>query len=248
MAKEKYQTPALGDTVRLRLYVYNANALTNFKSVDAIAIYFLDPNSRTEINPDGRTLVEQITTSTVVQTAIGKYYVDVELAEDTYVLGNHLIQWTLVYENELNCQSIVENKFTIFPRLWATSDLPLIYDFDFTFRPNRITLDSKRWLTVEIIPKVQNADTFNQYYAGIALSSNLTVSICKRCGGCPSDDDDDLVVDADPVQFRERGTGYYFLSTGEDTDFEEQGLYDIWFNLTYGECHFRSPIFQLEIY
>lgn len=250
MAKEKYENPTLGDTVRLRLYVYNSNAMTSVKVFRSIAIYLLDPFNKSEQNIDGRTLITQIATTTITQQSVGNYYVDLVLnSSDDFVLGDYIIQWNLIFENDPDCPSIIEDKFTIYSRNWATSDLPLIHSFDFKFSPNRFVKNSKQYLIVKIIPKAQNADTLSRYYANMAVSSGLTVSISERCGPCNNVDEDDFILENEPVEIRERGTGYVLLDMREDNDLGlECGLYNIFFTLEFGNTVHVSPVSQFEIY
>ncbi len=55
-----------------------------------------------------------------------------------------------------------------------------------------------------------------------------------------------MIVDKEPVQFREKMFGYYWLDT--DKCGFEVGIYDIWFQINMGENNYISPRYQLQIY
>ena len=104
---------------------------------------------------------------------------------------------------------------------------------------------SKRYLIINIIPNVPRGADIIPYYENLAIVSDLRVSISLNCGECvPKEKDLRLVVDRQLVDYREKGTAYLFL----DTEDLEPGIYDVWFELCYGENVFVSEKNQLQIY
>jgi len=58
--RERTQNPVIGDSVKLRLFVYNSNQRRDVFGVNKVDIYYLDPELVAEDNPDGRRLIESI--------------------------------------------------------------------------------------------------------------------------------------------------------------------------------------------
>src|SRR4051812_47829639 len=90
---ERYQNPTVGSQVTLRLLSYNSNNRANLDSIDKVEIYFLDPALRTEINPDGRRLVETIASGDVTQDDVGAYSTIITLVQNQYLIGNWIDIW-----------------------------------------------------------------------------------------------------------------------------------------------------------
>ena len=242
--KERFQNPVVGDTIKLRLFTYNANNLANVSSVDKIEIYYLDPTLTSDSNPDGRTLIETIATDSVTTEDTGKYYTDLVTSNPTYVIGQYVDVWHVEFESNEPSGEIT-NYFEILPDLWYTTPSPIIYDFSFRFRPNKIRKKSKIYLCIEIEPNVPRATDLSRYYENLAILAGLKVSIEQRCGDCvPEEKDLRLLVDAADVDFREKKYGYYLLDT---TDMDA-GMYDIWFHLDVGETSHISETMQFQVY
>lgn len=242
--KQRYQNPTCGDTVTLRLFTYNSNNLRNVTAVDKVEIYFLDPKEVSVSNPDGRRLVQTITTASVVQEATGKYQIAVDLTQPKYGIGKYLDIWTLKFEGE-ECPATVENPFQVYPDLWYTTPIPVVYDFSFQFRPNSLRKGSKRYIIIEVMPNVPRGTDLARYYENLAIASDLRVSIAQKCGDCvPAEADLRLVVDRALVDYREKRHGYYFLDT---TDLD-CGIYDVWFELAFGESTYISDKMVLNIF
>lgn len=244
MAKnsERYQNPTCGDTVKLRLFTYNQNNLTNVHNVIKVEIYFLDPTNRTDINEDGRRLVDTITD--VTQEDVGKYLLELELSSPIYVIGRYIDVWYLEFEGE-DYPATVENIFDIYPDLWYTTPIPVVYDFGFSFRPNRLRKGSKRFLIIEVTPNVPKGSDLGRYYENLAIASDVRVTIEMKCGDCvPQEEDLRIVVDRAQTEYREKRFAYYQLDTRE----MECGVYDIWFELTLGENVYVSEKNQLLIF
>jgi hypothetical protein len=236
--KERYQNPTCGDTVNLRLFVYNANNLSNVESVVQVQIF--------QVNDKERRLIETIDGSQVELLDTGSYMLPLTLTAPQYTIGNYHDVWTLQFVQDTTCgQGAVENHFQVYPNLWFTTPIPPVYDFNFTFRPNKVVKGSKRYLIINIIPNVPRGADIIPYYENLAIVSDLRVSISLNCGECvPKEKDLRLVVDRQLVDYREKGTAYFFLDT-EDLD---PGIYDVWFELCYGENVFVSEKNQLQIY
>jgi hypothetical protein len=242
--KERYQNPVVGDTVTLRMFTYNSNARTDFQSVDKVDVFYLDPNAVTEANPQGRTLITTIAGQDIQHASTGLYQVALALPDPTYVIGQYIDVWT-VRADQNEEASEVTNDFKIYPDLWYTSPIPIVYDFSFVFRPNKIRQGSKKWLIIEVTPNVPQASDLARYYEQLATVSPLSISISAACGDClPPEADLRLVVENEPVQLREKGVGYYFL----DTTTMQPGIYDVWFTLPFGESLHISDTQQLQIF
>ena len=245
MSKERYQNPVLGDTVNLRLFTYNSNNRKNIQEIQEVNIYFLDPNERTPENPEGLVLVQQLDPSTVVQEDTGQYVVSVNLNDPLYSIGNYIDKWKVKFEDSDSAIASISNNFAVYPDLWFTTSIPPIYDFNFNFRPNRIRKGIKRYLIIQIVPNVPRGADIQSYYENLAIVSDLRVSLELACGDCvPAEQDLRLIVDRQLVDYREKMYAYYFLDTSElDT-----GIYNIWFELAFGENTFLSEKMALQIH
>jgi len=240
--KERYQNPTVGDEVNLKLFAYNSNNRSNFSSIQKVEIYFLDPAERSDSNPDGRVLVEAITDFTNEEE--GLYAIALSLESPKYRIGKYIDVWYIVIEENENI-SATENSWEIFSDLWYTTTIPIVYDFDFHFRPNKIKKGSKKHLIIEISPNVPNAKDLNAYYENLAIVAPLKLSIEMNCVECmPEEEDLRLVVDRVDVEFREKLLGYYFLDTTE----LDLGIYNIWFEMEFGESLYISDKSNLQIY
>jgi hypothetical protein len=245
MSKERYQNPVVSDTINLRLFTYNSNNRKNIEEIQQIDIYFLDPNEISPDNPEGLRLIKQIDPSEVVQESTGQYLVTVELTDPLFTIGKYRDKWKVKFEDNDAAVAVVTNNFTIYPDLWFTTSIPPIYDFSFNFRPNRIRKGTKRYLIIQITPNVPRGADIQSYYENLAIVSDLRVSLELACGECvPAEQDLRLVVDRHLVDYREKMYAYYFLDTTElDT-----GIYNIWFELEFGENLFVSEKMALQIY
>jgi hypothetical protein len=242
--KERYQNPVIGDSVRLKLFSFRSNNRTNFNAVDKVEIYFLDPEEITEENPEGRRLVETLTGASIVNVETGLYQVTLTLSDTKYTIGNYVDVWSAYIEANDDL-STVENTWMIYPDLFYTSPLPIVYDFSFAFRPNKIRLGSKQYIIIDITPNVVNASDLARYYENLAIVSPLKISIVQTCGEClPAEEDLRTIADEEDVEFREKGRGYYFL----DTEDWSEGLFDVWFTMEFGGNTYISSKQQLQIY
>lgn len=242
--KERYQNPTVNETVRLRLFFYNSNNFSDVSSIEKIELYKVADGASIN-NSSARTYVKTIPGSAVVHDGQGKYYVDVFLEDGVFLIGNYVDVWTVNFVNDNEGLSEVVNPFQIYPNLWYSTPIPVVYDFNFQFRPSRLRKGSKRYLIVEINPNVPKGTDLQRYYENLAIVSDLKVSIEQRCGNClPAEQDLRLIVDRASVDYREKKFGYYMLDT---TDLEI-GIYDIWFEMEMGENIYISDKFQLQIH
>jgi hypothetical protein len=243
MSKERNQNIVVGNDVTLRLFTYNSNQRQSVNSVEKVEIYYLDSGFITEDNPEGRRLVDTITGITLVEE--GQYSIEISLEEEKYLIGKYIDVW---YVNFDSMQSgTVTNEFRVIPDLWFASDLPIIYDFSFGFRPNRVRYGEKRWINIEIIPNVPNISDLKKYYANLAVASPLRIWIEKNCGDCvPQEKDLRIVVEGDLVEHRRGTEGSYFLDT--ETLGMDCGIYNVWFEMEFGENKFISDNLQLQIF
>jgi hypothetical protein len=242
--KERSQNPVVGDDVKLRLFAYNSNNRADFNQVEKVEIFFLDPAEKSATNPDGRTIVETIDGADVTAVETGQYMVTVNLDNAQYVIGNYIDVWHITVELG-ESGATVENLWQVYPDLWFTSPSVLVYDFNFAFRPNKIRKGSKRFIVIDIIPNVPKASDMARYYENLAIVSPLKISIEQECGNCvPAEEDLRLIVDQADVELRDKSLGYYFLDT---TDLNE-GVYNVWFEMVFGESTFISDKLQLQIF
>jgi hypothetical protein len=241
---QRYQNPAVNDTVRLRLLTFNSNLPQNLQTINTVSIYFFDPYSKTPDNPDGALLVQTVPGTSVVNDAPGSYYLDLPLPGPQYVIGKYKDVWNVVFEPNAPAVDVTKY-FEIYPSLWYTSDIPIVYDFNFCFQPARIVQGSKKWLIIEIIPNVPRASDLYSYYTNLAISSNLYITIAKKCDPClPQEQDLRIIIDQAPVEQREKVFGYYWLDTSE----MDGGLHDVWFTLNFGGNTYVSERQQLLIW
>lgn len=243
--KDRYQNPVIGDTVKLRLFVLNSNMTAAVDAISKVEIYYLDPAARTPSNPDGRTLVQTVPGGSVTNPAQGEYLVDLFLDPLIYTeTGRYIDEWYVTFETG-DPETTLDHLFQIYPDLWYTTPIPIVYDFSFYFQPNKIRYGSKKNIEIEIVPNVPRATDLSQYYENLAIVSDLKVSIAQKCGPCvPCEDDLKLIVDDAPTTYREKCRAYYFL----DTTLFDCGVYDIWFKLEFGGNVYVSEVNQLQIY
>lgn len=243
--KDRYQNPVIGDTVALKMFVYNSNNTASLQSIAQVDIYYLDPTAATSSNPDGRTLVQSIPGSSVTTVATGEYELDLYLDPGIYTNnGRYIDEWVVTFQSG-DPSTKLDHLFQIYPDLWYTTPVPVVYDFDFYFQPNKMRMGTKKFIEIEIIPNVPRATDLQQYYENLAISATLLVSIGQHCSDCiPCEADLQLIVDSEPTNYREKNRAFYFIDT---TQFE-CGTYDIWFELDFGGNVYISDKNQLQIY
>ena len=230
--KERNQNPVIGDNLNLRLFTYNSNHRQNVANVEKVDIYQLDSSCATEQDPEGRRLVMSVDGS------------DVVVVNDPFI-GKYVDVWTVNFDSVQS--GTVTNEFKITSDLWYASDMPIVYDFSYGFRPNRLRRGERRWLSVDIVPNVPNASDLQRYYVNLAVASPVKIFIEKQCGNCvPKERDLRIVVDGADVEHRHDSEGYYFLDTmALDMDC---GIYDVWFELEFGENKYISEPLQLQVF
>jgi hypothetical protein len=246
--KERYQNPVVGDTLNLRLFTYNSNQRQNVSDVEKVEIYHIDSTCKTEDNPEGRRLVQTITGGGISQVTDpfgGQYLISPILSSQTYLIGQYLDVWHVQFNEDQS--GTVTNEFKVLSDLWFASEMPIVYDFSYGFRPNRVRKGERRWLTVDIVPNVPNSSDLERYYANLSLASPVKINIEKACGECvPKEKDLRIVVEGGEVEHRRNSEGYYFL----DTEALEMdcGIYNVWFEIEFGENKYISENLQLQIF
>jgi hypothetical protein len=243
--KDRYQNPVIGDTVKLRMFVYNSNMTASVDAISKVDIYYLDPDAKTPSNADGRTLVESITGASVQNIAQGEYQLNLFIDPVLYTnTGRYIDEWFVTFASG-DPETSLEHLFQIYPDLWYTTPIPVVYDFSFYFQPNRFRYGTKKYIEIELLPNVPRATDLEQYYENLAISADLKVFISQHCNECvPCELDLQMVVDGDPTQYREKNRAYYFLDT---TQFD-CGIYDVWFSLDFGGNVYVSEKAQLQIF
>jgi hypothetical protein len=239
--KERYQNPVIGDTLKLRLFTYNANNRANVYSVDSVEVYAVETNSEGTVTPR---LVETVPGDMVTKVETGQYLATVNIDSPLYTIGQYQDVWKIKISDDLELSEIV-NQFEIHSDLWFTSTAPMIYDFDFKILPNRVRHGSKRYLLIQIKPNVPTGSALEAYYSNLATISPLRVYMEMSCVECmPQEEDLRLVVEGAPVEHREKCYAYYFLDTTE----MDKGLYNIWLEFEFGETTHVSEKQQIQIY
>lgn len=242
MTKERFQNPAIGDTVNLRIFAFNANAPKDFQSIERVEIYYLDPTEVSETNTDGRILFDTITTITKDKT--GEYHIELTLEKDKYVIGQYLDIWYVTMLDG-DTQTQVKQIWEVYPELWFTTPAPLAYDFTFDFRPNKIRKGSKRYIIINITPNVPTAPDLYRYYTALIVSAAIKIYIQQVCGECmPAEADLRTVVDGEDVTYRERNEGFFQI----DTEEWSEGVYDVWVEMNLGDNIYISDKEQIQIY
>jgi len=242
--KERYQNPAIGDSINLREFTYNSNNLADLSSITKVDIYYLDRAEISETNPDGRRLVESYDGSAVTVEDTGTHLLEIEAQEALYVIGRYLDIWTVRVSDSQPAEHI-EQVFEVYPNLWYTTPIPVVYDFSFHFQPNKFRKGSKQFLIIEIAPNVPTAGDLRKYYENLAIVSDLKISISQNCGNCvPAEEDLRLIVDEESVDYREKRYGYYRIDT---TDMD-CGIYDVWFRLDFGGNVYISDRYNIQVY
>jgi hypothetical protein len=245
--KERNQNPLVGDTVRLKFFIFNGSDFTDPHEIQKVDIYKLYATDATTENPLGRVLLTTVEAVDIVKDGVGKYYIDLELAVPLFTQGNWQDEWHVEFEEDSPvCQSPMA--FRILPTVWFTDSMPIVHDFSFEFRPNRIVLGSKKYLQVTVRPDVPRGTDKERYYENMAVAGELYISIEQKCGEClPEELDLRLLVDQEQITERDGCTGYYLLDTTEDSDFD-CGIYNVWFEAHLGPNVFISDKQPFQIY
>lgn len=244
--KERTQNPVVGDQLTLRLFTYNSNQRQNVSEIQAVNIYFLDPDEITTDNPTGRRLVQTVDTADVTQVEDGQYSITIDLEDQVYVIGKYIDSWEVEFEAGQE-PGTIENSFRVVPDLWFTGTEPIVYGFDFQFRPNRLRRGERRFLIVEVRPNVPSATDLERYYTNLAVASPLRISIEQACGDCvPKERDLRLIVDRELIELRNGTEGHYFLDT-EELELD-CGIYNVWFEMEFGESLYISENQQIQIF
>lgn len=242
---ERHQNPSCGDSVNLRLFTYNSNNRRDVQSIEKVDIYNYDETFRSNDNPEGLRLVQTIPSTDIVKEDTGQYLIELTVSDPLYTIGLYKDVWSVVFEDGECATAQVANNFKIYSDLWFTTPIPPIYDFNFNFIPNKIRKGSKRYLLIQIIPNVPRGAQIASYYENLAIVSDLRVSIEIECGDCvPAEQDLRLIEDRTLVDYREKSHAYFFL----DTEEYEEGIYNIWFELAFGENVFVSDKNSFQVY
>lgn len=238
--KERLQNPVVGDDLTLRLFTYNSNNRSDVAGIEKVEIY-----SKEGDEPE---LLKTISSEDIYQEEVGQYSVSFNLSSDIFKIGNYADVWTLILgydKNDNEIVSTVENGFRLYPMLWYTDTTPIVYDFSFDVRPNKIRKGSKRFLMIGIYPNVPKASDLSRYYENIAITSPLKIYMEMECVSCmPQEPELRMVIEGENVQYREHCRGFYQLDT---TDIE-CGVYNVWFEMEFGESIYISDKQQIQIY
>lgn len=256
MIRDRFQSPIVGDTVRLKTFVYSSNERSNVSSIDSVEIYYLDETQKTPSNPRGKILIETLAPSKITNVSAGTYQLEIQTNPVDYRVGDYIDQWNIQFESGDLRQGIVENEFHIYRDLWITSDKPLIYDIGFNYSPHRIIQGSSKYIRVDLEPFVPNATTMEKYYYYINSIANISMSISQDEGEGydrynPSNN---VLFMWRQVHHIEGTSGFFFLDTRIDPRPQlngkpmPNGIYLVQFRTILGESTYLSPQFRLQIY
>jgi hypothetical protein len=241
--KERYQNPVPDDTVLLRLFVYNQNAFSNFQSIENVQIYKIPDNESIEDISKG-TLVRTVDSADIKQDETGKYYIELDAEYPLFTVGKYVDIWNITFKANEGVSQVI-NTFNLYPELWYTTPIPVVYDFSFAFRPNRFRKGSKQYIICQITPNVPRGTDLGRYYENLIINSNVKISMEISCGDCvPVEQDLRLVLDNVPTDYREKNYAYYMLDTAE----LDVGIYNVWFTMEMGENVFISDRMNLQIF
>lgn len=241
--KERYQNPVPDDTVVLRLFVYNQNNFSNVQTVEKVEIYKIPDNDSINDMTNAQ-LVQTVNPPDIHQNDVGQYYINLVAEYPLFTVGKYVDIWYITFMTNEGTSQIV-NTFNLYPDLWYTTPIPVVYDFSFVFRPNRFRKGSKQYLICQITPNVPKGTDLGRYYENLIITSNVKISIEQTCGNClPAESDLRLIVDNASMDYREKNFAYYKLDT---TDMEI-GIYNVWFTLEIGENTYISDRMNLQIF
>lgn len=244
--KERYQNLRVGDVVKLRTYVFNSFP-ANASEVQQVEIYRLFATDTATDNPYGKVLVETIDAADITRDDDGQYSIELTLSGPTYTIDRYSDEWTFVFEDTMPA-GVFAGSFTVYPNAWFVDTHPIVHDFEFNFSPNKIVKGSKRYIQIEISPSVPRGSEKQKYYENLISAGELYVSIEQKCGNCvPEEEDLRLIVDRELVETRDHCVGYFFLDTGETSDFD-CGVYHIWFELNLGPNVFISDKQPFQVF
>lgn len=242
--KERYQNPVVGDLIKLKMFVYNSNNFANVKSIEKVDIYKVSSTSANIENHNEAYLVQSISGTQVIQEDTGIYNLNLQTSAPAYTIGYYYDVWTVTFENE-EAPTQITNIFQIYADLWYSSPTPIVYDFSFQFRPNRLRKGSKQYIICQVTPNVPRGTDLQRYYENLAILGDLKISIEQRTGNClPQETDLRMVVENAPMNYREKMYGYYMLNTTE----MEIGIYDVWYELNIGGNTYISDRQSLQIF
>lgn len=243
MAKERGQNLKINDESVLRLLVFNGEYKDPFE-VNEVQIYKLYAVQATDDNPYGAELVETIDGSDVVRDDDGKYHINLTLRDSLYSIGHYKDVWNIVFEEGMPA-ALHSDHFEIFANAWFTDSRPIVHDFGFDFMPNRVVKGSKKYIQINVDPKVAKGTDKKRYYENLVTGGELYINIEQACGDCvPEESDLRLIVDRELVSERDKCVGFYFLDTTE----LDCGIYHVWFELSLGPNLFISDKQPMQIY
>jgi len=244
VAKDRNMNPVVGDDLTLKLHVYNGNAPADVQEVGKVEIWTVDKTMKSASNPEGLRLVEEIAAGDVTHVSTGVYSVQVALEESKYVIGKYADVW-YVTMRENGRETRREQYFQVFPDLWYTSPMPIVYDFSFNFQPNRMALGNRKPIMIQIEPNVPKATDLAKYYENLIIGADILVSMRKHCGECvPQEEDLRLVLDEVPIEYKDKNRAFLTI----DTDEIGCGTFDVWFKMSFGGFAYVSDPMVFQVF
>ena len=235
-----------GDTVQLGFCSFNSGLKDPAGGVTKVDIYHLGALEPTLDNPLGKSLVITITGDSIIHDSMGRYHIELPLNFPQFQIGSFQDVWSYILDPYGDtCQSVFE--FIISNNLWFTDTQPLVHDFNFKFRPNRVTKGSRKYIEVIVEPNLPHTSEKRRFYENVISCGELSISIKKICSDClPQEEDLKLVVDNEIITERAGNRGWYFLDTTNDD--LDCGIYDVVFVFNLGESTFISEAEPLQVY
>jgi len=241
--KERNQNLVIGDNVTLRFFVWN-EVFADPHEMTQVDIYKLLDEEVTEDNPLGKRLVETVDAADIVKDDVGKYHIELALSGPLYTQGRYQDEWNIIFEDTYPA-SLSPMNFEVGPDKWFTDSQPLVHDFSFSYRPNRIVQGSKKYIEIKVTPDVPRGTDKQRYYENIAIGGTIYFSMEQKCGEClPQEQDLRIIVENEEVTNRDGCMAYYLLDTRE----LDCGLYDVWFTLEIGENIYVGDKQPLQIF
>lgn len=256
MFRERGQNPVLGDTINLRSFLYNSNQPSDPYQITRVLVYFLDPQMRSKSNPEGRILVETIPAEGIQRVESGHYLAQLATNETAFQIGSYIDHWEIQYEETDLRLGVVENSFKIYSDLWVSSPLPLVHDIGFEFSPFKFVSGSKKYLRVDVSPKVPSKDILENYYFYLNNIADLHIHIelVEGEGYDRLNPIKNILVNWASITYRDGLTGYYLLDSTIDPRPQSNGapwpvgIYNVSFRSALGETVHLSRPYKMQIF
>jgi hypothetical protein len=241
--KKRYQNPVIGDQLELQLFIYNGNAPADVLEIYKVEIFGVKPNGNPNL-PADRFLVQTIDPEDVTKLETGVYQTTINLQIPEYQVGQFVDVWsvnTIVNEGT----QTIDNGFIVYPDLWYSAPIPMVYDFSFTFRPNRMRKGAIQYLICNITPNVPTGSDLMRYYENLAIAGNALLTLTRISGPClPVEPELRVEMEDRPPDYKELLQSYYKI----DTNDLSVGVYNATFKLEIGNNVYISENMAFQVF